>query len=427
MSVPNDDSLQHGQGGGAWAWLVEDAGLRFGREASGVTKRRSSRPMKLAILGSRGIPPAYGGFETMAWELSRELAARGHEVTVYSHRGRTDETRDLPAGVRRRWVRGLRGKHLETVTHTAMGSLDMVVHRHDAVLLVNAANALFAFLPRLRGTRVALNVDGIERQRAKWGLVGRLWYIVGERLSLHVPNVIVTDAQCIANYYRERYGRETAMIAYGATLLERDPPPDLARHGLPADVEPGRYLLFVSRLEPENQADLVIHAYRHVPDDVPLLIVGDAPYATQYKARLTQLAAADPRVRLVGGKYGDAYTDLQRGAMAYIQATSVGGTHPALIEAMAAGNLVLAFNTPENREVTAGTAILFEDKAQLTEALTRIIRSPASPEHEVLRAAVRARVASTYCWPAVADQYEEVFAGLLPDALQLRRIGKAER
>lgn len=375
-----------------------------------MTARQQAPPMRLAILGSRGIPPAYGGFETMAWELSRELAARGHRVTVYSYRGRTDESRTLPAGVRRRWVRGLRGKHMETVTHTAMGALDTVLHRYDGVLLLNAANALFAFLPRLRGATVALNVDGIERQRAKWGLAGRLWYTLGERLSLYLPNVIVADAQVIADYYRERYGRQTALITYGATLLERDPPPDLASHGLP-DIQPGRYLLYVSRLEPENQADLVIRAYAEVPGDVPLLIVGDAPYAAEYKARLARVAAADPRVRMFGGKYGEVYTDLQRAAMAYIQATSVGGTHPALIEAMAAGNLVLAFGTPENREVTAGTALIFDDQTQLTDALARVIQSPDSPELEALRAAARARAESTYSWPAIADQYEALLTG----------------
>jgi glycosyltransferase involved in cell wall biosynthesis len=364
--------------------------------------------MKLAILGSRGIPPAYGGFETMAWELSRELAARGHEVTVYSYRGRTDETRSLPPGVRRRFVPGLPGKHLETVSHTGIGALDAVLHRYDAVLLVNAANALFAFLPRLRGSKVALNVDGIERQRAKWGLAGRLWYTLGERLSLILPNEIVADAQVIADYYHERYGRETALIAYGATLLDRDPPPDLARHGL-SGIEPGGYLLYVSRLEPENQADLVIRAYADVPGDVPLLVVGDAPYATEYKASLADLAARDPRVRLTGGLYGEAYTDLQRGAMAYIQATSVGGTHPALIESMAAGNLVLAFGSPENREVTAGTTLIFYDRAELTRLLTRIVEAPDSPEHEALRAAARARAEATYSWPAIADQYEALF------------------
>ena len=364
--------------------------------------------MRLAILGSRGIPPAYGGFETMAWELSRELAARGHEITVYSYRGRTDETRSLPPGVRRRFVRGLRGKHLETVTHTAMGALDTLVHRYDAVLLVNAANALFAFLPRLRGARVALNVDGIERQRAKWGLAGRLWYTLGERLSLVFPNVIVADAQVIADYYQERYGRETALIAYGATLLDRDPPPDLAQHWLP-DVQPGRYVLYVSRLEPENQADLVIRAYADVPGDVSLLIVGDAPYADEYKAMVARLAAADPRVRLVGARYGEAYTDLQRAAMAYVQATSVGGTHPALIEAMAAGNLVLAYDTPENREVTAGTALMFTDDESLAAALAQVVETPDASEWREFRAAARARAAAAYSWSAVADAYEALF------------------
>jgi glycosyltransferase involved in cell wall biosynthesis len=368
--------------------------------------------MRLAILGSRGIPPAYGGFETMAWELSRELAARGHEVTVYSYRGRTDESRRLPTGVRRRFVPGMRGKHLETVSHTGMGALDTVLHPYDAVLLVNAANALFAFLPRLRGARVALNVDGIERQRAKWGRAGRLWYTLGERLSLILPDEIVSDAQVIADYFRERYGRETALITYGATLLERDPPPDMARHGL-AGIEPGGYLLYVSRLEPENQADLVMRAYASVPGDVPLLIVGDAPYATEYKAGLAELAARDPRIRLTGGMYGDAYTDLQRGAMAYVQATSVGGTHPALIESMAAGNLVLAYASPENREVTAGTTLLFEDQAGLTEQLTRVVTAPHSAEHDALRAAARAHAAATYSWSAIADQYEALFARLI--------------
>jgi glycosyltransferase involved in cell wall biosynthesis len=367
--------------------------------------------MKLAILGSRGIPPAYGGFETMAWELSRELAARGHDVTVYSYRGRTDETRALPAGVHRRWIRGLRGKHLETVTHTALGALDTVLHPYDAVLLVNAANALFAFLPRLRGAKVALNVDGIERQRAKWGLAGKLWYTLGERLSLYLPNAIVADARVIADYYRERYGRETTLIAYGATLLDREPAPDLGRHGLHG-IEPGRYLLYVSRLEPENQADLVIRSYRDVPGNTPLLIVGDAPYADEYKRELRRLASADPRVRLAGALYGEAYGDLQRAALAYIQATSVGGTHPALIESMAAGNLVLAFDSPENREVTEGTALLFANEAELADVLTRVVESPAEPEHQAMRAAARSRAASTYSWPVVADRYEALFRQL---------------
>jgi glycosyltransferase involved in cell wall biosynthesis len=278
----------------------------------------------------------------------------------------------------------------------------------------NAANAVFCALPRLRGTRVVLNVDGIERQRRKWGVVGRTWYIVGERFALHFPNAIVSDAYVVRDYYLERYAEQSAVIAYGAPILDREPPPDLARHGLPG-IQPGRYLLYVSRLEPENQADLVVRANRDVPGDVPLLIVGDAPYATNFKAALARLAAADSRVVLAGAIYGDGYRDLQRGALAYIQATSVGGTHPALVEAMGAGNLVLAFGTPENVEVLAGTGLIFGSEAELTAQLTRVVSDPHAPDLDALRVAARERAANEYSWDAVVSAYELLWRRLGAD------------
>jgi glycosyltransferase involved in cell wall biosynthesis len=382
--------------------------------------------VRIAIVGTRGIPAAYGGFETLAWELSTRLAARGHEVTVYCRRGRTDETVAVPPGVRRRFVPYVGGKYLETVSHTALSVLDSLLRGYDAMWVGNAANAVFCAIPRLRGTRVALNVDGIERQRRKWGLAGRAWYAIGERLALHYPNAIVSDADVIRDYYLERYGKRSAVIAYGAPVLEREPAPDLARHGL-AGIEPNRYLLYVSRLEPENQADLVIRAYRDVPGDIPLLIVGDAPYAPEYKSRLAELAAADGRVRLTGGIYGDGYRDMQRGALAYIQATSVGGTHPALIEAMGAGNLVLAFATPENDEVTAGTALLFADEAELAGLLARVVADPTTSEFEGLRSAARERVASNYSWEAITDRYERLFERLTAaGGRQIKRYGASD-
>jgi glycosyltransferase involved in cell wall biosynthesis len=374
----------------------------------------TSAPLRIAILGTRGIPPAYGGFETFAWELSRELAARGHELTVYAIAGRTDETRSLPPGVRRRFVPGVAGKHLETVSHAATAALDVLVRGHDVVLVCNAANAFVCAAPRLRGSVVVLNVDGIERKRAKWGLAGRLWYRLGERLALWLPNAIVSDAEVIADHYRVAYGRETTVIAYGAPILERDPPPDLARRSdALTGIRPDRYVLYVSRLEPENQADLVIRAYARVPGDVPLLIVGDAPYASDFKRAVRDLAAADPRVRLTGALYGEAYTDLQRGALAYVQATSVGGTHPALIEAMGAGNLVLAFDVPEHHEVAGSTALWFRDAEGLAAELSRVLADPHAPDLEALRGAARRRVAERYAWPAVADAYERLLRDLL--------------
>jgi glycosyltransferase involved in cell wall biosynthesis len=361
--------------------------------------------LRIAIVGTRGIPAAYGGFETLAWELSTRLAGRGHEVTVYCRRGRTDEAIAVPAGIRRRFLPYLPGKYLETVSHSALAVLDSLVRDYDAMWVGNAANAVLCAVPRLRGTRVVLNVDGIERQRAKWGPAGRLWYSLGERFALVYPNAIVADADVIRNYYRDRYGKPSTVIAYGAQPLEREPAPDLTVHGIDRDVEPGRFLLYVSRLEPENQADLVIRAYRDVPGDVPLLIVGDAPYAEAYKARLRELAAADGRVRLTGAVYGQGYRDLQRSALAYIQATSVGGTHPALVEAMAAGNLVLAFHTPENEEVLAGTGLLFDSADGLAKQLARIVTTSDDPELDSLRRRARESAMGRYSWDAVTDDY----------------------
>ena len=158
--------------------------------------------VQIAIMGTRGIPAAYGGFETLAWELSTRLSARGHEVTVYCRRGRTNEALAVPPGIGRTFLPYIPGKYLETVTHTALSIGHAVFRRYDAIWLGNAANAIFAGLPRIRGTVVALNVDGIERQRAKWGVAGRLWYAVGERFALVFPNVVVSDARVIQDYYR---------------------------------------------------------------------------------------------------------------------------------------------------------------------------------------------------------------------------------
>ena len=368
-------------------------------------------PLRIAILGTRGIPAAYGGFETFAWELSTRLADRGHDVTVYCRRGWTDESVVTPPGVTRRFLPFLPGKYPATVSHAALSVLDSLVRSYDVIWLGNAANAIFAGVPRIRGTAVALNVDGIERQRAKWGLAGRLWYALGERCALVYPNVIVSDAEVIRSYYRERYRKDSVLIAYGAAILDRTPPPDLGAYGIQG-VTAGRYILYVSRLEPENQAHLVIEAYRAVPGDVPLLIVGDAPYATDYKRRLGELAVLDPRVRLVGAVYGQCYRDLQRAALAYVQATSVGGTHPALVESMGAGNLTLAFETPENVEVLAGTGLTFGDAAALTSHLTGIVQDPGAPEFERLRSLARDRARAVYSWDAVTDQYEQLFRRL---------------
>ncbi len=366
--------------------------------------------MRIAILGTRGIPANYGGFETFAEELGARLAQRGHAVTVYGrshyvpkgltgHRGATMVV--LPT---------VRHKYLDTIVHTGLSTLHALIRRYDVVLMCNAANAVFSGWPRLVGTRVALNVDGLERQRRKWNGLGRAWYLVSERLATWFPNVIVTDAQVIRRYYRERYGAESTFIPYGADLARVPTTSMLERFGL----EPGRYFLYVSRLEPENNAQAVIDAFALAGLDTKLALVGDAPYARSYIDRLRRTAG--PGVIFTGGVYGEGYRELQSQALAYIHATEVGGTHPALVEAMGFGNCILANDVPENREAAGEAARYF--RASAPETLAALMREVFSNEDERqrLRWLAQARASALYSWDAIADQYEGLFNSMVGPA-----------
>ena len=368
--------------------------------------------MRIAILGIRGVPAAYGGFETFAEELGARLVERAHDVTVY---GRSHA---LPTGLRehrgmRLIVRPtIRHKYLDTVVHTALCSVDALPRRFDVVLVCNNANAPFAIVPRLTGAKVVLNVDGLEWERGKWSRLGRWYYQACAWLAPKLPIVLVSDAEVIARYYRERFGKPTVYIPYGSDARRLPPGETLAR----LDLEAERYLLYVSRLEPENHADTVIEGYRRAGGlaglGVPLVLVGDAPYATDFKARLVAAAEATPGVRLTGYVFGDGYAELQSNALAYVQATEVGGTHPALVEAMGRGATIVANDVPEHREVLgdAGRYYARNDPDSLARVLAEVL--PDVGERRRLGRAAAERAAGRFSWEHVTDEYERLFRRL---------------
>jgi len=360
--------------------------------------------MKIAILGTRGIPANYGGFETFAEQLGTRLAVRGHEVTVYGRKHYS--TIDAPTynGVNLVILPTIRHKYFDTVIHTFLSVLHAAPRSYDAILICNAANSLFAFIPRLFGTPTLVNVDGLERKRKKWNWVGRQYYLVSEWLSTFLPTAIVTDARVIQDYYATRYKKESEMIAYGAEVARRADPARLLKFGL----QPNRYTLYVSRLEPENNAHLVIEAYSRVKTDLHLVIVGDAPYAEDYIARLK--STRDPRVKFLGFVFGEDYRALQQNAYCYVHATEVGGTHPALIEAMGAGNCALTLATPENAEVVGDAGVIYKSAEDLTVCLQRVIDDPKIISEYRRRAMTR--VSDRYNWEKITDQYEELLARL---------------
>jgi len=355
----------------------------------------------IAILGTRGIPARYGGFETFAEELSTRLVERGHRVTVYCRERHSESTY---RGVELVYLPTWRHKYFDTIVHTFLSTLHLIFHRADVALYCNAANAIFTWMPRVTGIPVALNVDGLERKRKKWNRLARTWYLISERLATFCPSAMVTDARKIAEYYLDRYGARSEFIPYGAAT---GPVPSRAALDQ-LGIQPDRYFLYVSRMEPENNALLVREAFERVETALKLVLVGDAPYARDYIERVRD--TKDQRVLMPGAIYGAGYHELESHCFAYIHATEVGGTHPALIEAMGRGALVLYLDTVENAEVAGGVGIPFE-AGNLSEKLAGALALPAE-EHDRYRNLAMARVAERYSWDAVSNQYEALLLKL---------------
>ncbi|MFP3942084.1 MAG: DUF1972 domain-containing protein [Thermoanaerobaculia bacterium] len=372
------------------------------------------RPLRVALLGSRGIPARYGGYETLMEELAPRLARAGFEVTVYCRSHSTPRSLREYRGVRLRVLPTIRKRHLDTPVHTLLSCLDALEpgegRPFDAALVVNGANALFAPLLGLAGTRVALHVDGIERQRGKWGRLGRSVYALSERLACVVPDALITDAQVIRRYYLERHGVDSEVIAYGVDAVRPEGRATLERLGL----EPRRYFLYVSRFEPENNPHRVVEAYRRAGGELPLVMVGGAPYADRFIQGFR--ARADPRVLFPGPIYGEGYRELLSHALAYVHATEVGGTHPALVEAMGYGNCALVNDTPENREVAGPSAWYFRapEPESLAALFDRVRERPG--EARELGCSAAARAAERYTWDRVAEEYRRLLLRLASGA-----------
>src|SRR5439155_216644 len=212
--------------------------------------------LRIAMLGTRGVPARYSGFETCVEELGARLAARGHEVTVYCRVPHVSYPGATYRGMRLVRLPTIRSKHLDTIAHTLLSSLHALAMRFDVALYFNVGNSPVTWIPRAAGQRVVLNVDGLDWKRKKWGRFAR-WYIRScERWATRFPHRVVTDSRRVQQYYRERHGAASTYIAYGAEPASAPPGEHLRRFGL----EPGRYVLFVGRLVPENCAHHLVEA-----------------------------------------------------------------------------------------------------------------------------------------------------------------------
>ena len=365
-------------------------------------RKSDNDKMKIAMLGTRGIPASYSGFETAVEELSTRLVERGHEVVVYCRSHMVDYTDDTYKGVKLIKLPTLAHKHFDTFIHTCISTLHLVVkERADVALYFIAGNSPFSFLPRVTGIPTALNVDGLDSKRAKWGTVAKAYLRFAERLAPSAASEVISDSKEIQRYYRKKFQADSIYIPYGAELESVPGSKWLDEFRL----KPREYVLFVGRLVPENCPDVLIEAFLGAKTDKKLVIVGDASYSDEYIHKLKE--SASENVIFTGYLFGEGYWQLSTNAYVFVVPTIVGGTHPVLVEAMAAGNCVLVSNHPPNLETIGNAGVIFmaeRGASDLRNKLQLLLDDQDIVASYRQKAAQRAR--EHFNWDVVTDQYE---------------------
>ena len=373
--------------------------------------------MKIALLGTRGVPASYSGFETCVEQLGQRLVERGHDVTVYCRSHHITYADSTYKGMKLVKLPTIPNKYLDTLVHSFISSLHALTQSFDIGLYFIAGNSPVTWIPRLVGTRTLLNVDGLDWKREKWPQFAKNYIQFAEYLATKLPNLYLTDSHVVQNYYTERFHDTPPYVPYGSEV-------DIVPAGETLDhfgLEPGRYILFVGRLVPENCAHHLVEAFHGLETDLKCVIVGDAAYADEYIASLKAKAMDDPRIIFTGYVFGQGYHELGSNAHIFVETSGVGGTHPALVEAMAFENCIVTHNTLENLETIGAAGFGYDGKIG-ADALRLVLQNLLDHPDQVAEYAKKAsrRAQTVYNWKAVTDEYERLFYQLLQQPLPKR-------
>ena len=358
----------------------------------------------IAFLGSRGVPARYSGFEVVVEELGKRFVARGHDVTVYNRLPHHGPPQPVWEGMRIIGLPTIPTKSLDTIVHTTLSMLDAMRKNYDIIYLCGVGNALLGRLARWRGMKVIINVDGADFSRKKWQGFARSWLKRSERWATRSADCIIADNTTIVDRYQTQYGTRPEHLSYGLTV--RDEPVqagELDRWGLQAN----GYFLYVSRLTPENEAELLLRAYRELADPLPLVMVGGDPYAHAYRRRLEALAT--DRVIFTGLRFSDAYIELSQNSRAFIMPATIEATRLVLLDQLGMGKAIIYHDCAATREVLGDAGIPFGPDHPVETLAAKLHWAAENPEG-CAAAGRRARQrAEQFRWEAVLDRYDEIF------------------
>ncbi|WP_424446947.1 glycosyltransferase [Microbacterium arborescens] len=360
----------------------------------------------VAIIGTRGYPSYYGGFETAVRKLSPYLADEGWDVIVYGRKGATkDDDPERDVRIRTVVTGGVESKSLSTLSYGLTASLHALKDKPDVALVMNVANGYFLPLLKMRGIKTLVNVDGIEWDRAKWGRLAKFVFKMGAKFTARFADNLVFDSREIERRWNTEFGREGVFIPYGG-----DVPAELP-------IEPGLehrgYVLVVARFVPENTIPEFLDAAELIAEKYPVVIVGSSGYGGPLDEQAHALAAKNPNVHALGHISDDArLLSLWQHAGVYFHGHSVGGTNPTLVQAMATGTPIVARDTVYNREVLGSGARLCPPEptaiaASVVELMSDRTAQTASSESSLERSL------ASYTWPLVNSSYDAALRDLV--------------
>lgn len=366
--------------------------------------------MKIALIGIRGIPVVYSGYETFSEIISTELVKKGHAVTVYCRGAYVDPSRKWHKGVRLITLPTFASKNFDTIIHSFLSTIHACFFRYDAILFLSVGNSIFSILPRIFGIRTVVNVDGMDWKRKKWGWFAKKFLNYSEYLATILPNAIVTDSHFIKSYYTEKYQKQSHYIPYGGFIGNSTQDTKILKK---YSLKKRSYFIWNGRIVPDNHIDELVNAYKKVKTRFNCLILGDDLYKSEYKKALHALAASDKRVVFPGFLAHSVAEALVRNAYAYIETKRSGGTHPSLVEAMSVGTLIISDDCTANKEVLGETALFYgQDKG--AHGLAQRMNAILDPKHKAniqkLRRATKKRAQAIYGWKNILLAYEKILS-----------------
>lgn len=360
--------------------------------------------MRIAILGTRGIPARYGGFESCVEEISTRLASRGHDVTVYCRSEFPNTAPREYEGVHLVQLPKLKNSFAATPFNSWLTTIHASLSGAEVIHYFGCGNVPFVLLSRLLRKKVVLTVDGIEWRRTSYSLPARLYLRAFAELAMVFPHETVADSKSSVNWYRGRTGMNPTHIPYGTYVSSQVDDEIKRKYGL----DRKKYVLFAGRLVHEKGVHTLVEAFKHVTGDFTLVVIGDFPGRSNYVDHLKR--TADDRTKFLGYVYGKDFETIRNGASIYVHPSMLDGTSIALLGAMGAGLCILSSDLEENADVAGDTAEYFAkgDVADLTHKLQMLLDSQERTRDLSTRARKRAK--ELHNWDMIADAYESIYA-----------------